>query len=122
MSGRLRIFKEVLAAEDPAERKRTERGKRNSDLSVGEAPCSSLPSSPDPFWPSFSRAQGVFREQLGGSMFEPPPLPASLRKNEGRPAHKRRPESSLLQIAMPITLSAAVLGIGAAIWVYWFGG
>ena len=55
-------------------------------------------------------------------MFEPPPLPASLRKNEGRPAHNRRPESSFLQIAMPITLSAAVLAIGAAIWVYWFGG
>jgi hypothetical protein len=117
MSGRLRIFKEVLAAEDPAEPKRTELGEHNSDLSIGEAPCSSLPSSPDSFWPSFSRAQGVFREPLGG----PPPLPASLLKNDGRPAHKRRPESSFFQIAMPITLSAAVLGIGAAIWLYWFG-
>jgi hypothetical protein len=53
-------------------------------------------------------------------MSEPPPLPAFLLKNENRLAHKRPPEPSFFfQIAMPITLAAAVLVLGAAIGFYW---
>jgi hypothetical protein len=53
-------------------------------------------------------------------MFEPLPLPASLLKNENRPAYKRRPEPSLfLQIAMPIILATAIVAIAAAIGFYW---
>jgi hypothetical protein len=53
-------------------------------------------------------------------MFEPPPLPAFLLKNENRPAYGPRPEPSLfLQIAMPIILATAIVAIAAAIGFYW---
>ena len=53
-------------------------------------------------------------------MFEPPPLPAFLLKNENIPAYKRRPEPSLFfQIAMPIILATAIVGTAAAIGFYW---
>jgi hypothetical protein len=59
-------------------------------------------------------------ELLGGSMSEPPALPAFLLRNENRPAYNRRPEPSLFfQIAMPIILATAILAIGAAIGFYW---